>query len=118
MIEGAGDVTRSQGGFKNPFPTVVAGGSAHFLADQGGFENNKMPCRSNVHNQSPTVAAGGSAHFWGKLKTAAQIECKKRKKKKYMGDRRFGERGDGGCGERGDRRFGERGDGGCGEQGD
>ena len=85
MIEGAGDVRRSQGGFKNPFPTVLAGGSAQFLADQGGFENNKMPCRSNVHNQSPTVAAGGSAHFLGKLKTAAQIECKKREKKEIYG---------------------------------
>jgi hypothetical protein len=85
VIEGAVDVARSQGGFENPFPTVVAGGSAHFLAEQGGFENNKMPCHSSVHNQFPTVVARGSAHFWGKLKTDAQIERKKRKKQEIYG---------------------------------
>ncbi len=41
VIEGAVDVARSQGGLENPFPTVVAGGSAHFLADQGRVENYK-----------------------------------------------------------------------------
>ena len=34
-----------------------------------------------------------------------RLNIRKGKNKKYMGDRRFGERGDGGCGERGDRRF-------------
>jgi hypothetical protein len=85
VIEGAVDVARSQGGFENPFSTVVAGGSAHFLAEQGGFENNKMPCHSSVHNQFPTVVARGSAHFLGKLKTDAQIERKKRKKQEIHG---------------------------------